>query len=176
MRFIDCTWLMMVRVPRSRNSASPLASLSASFICRRSADSWIGVSGFLISCAPAAGDLAPGGAALGGDQARDIVENDHVAATARLGQRRAAQQQHLRHAVRALDFELAVPFAAATAEAAPDRLPELVLARPVVDRAANRSPKSSSRMVWAPALAFRSTNWRSNTSTPAEMLARIDPR
>ena len=41
----------MVRVPRASTSASSDASLGESFISSRSAESWIGVSGFLISCA-----------------------------------------------------------------------------------------------------------------------------
>ena len=51
MFFSAATWLTMVRVPRASASASSAPSLAASFISRRSAESWIGVSGFLISCA-----------------------------------------------------------------------------------------------------------------------------
>ncbi len=51
MRFIAATWLTIVEVPRFSTSASGRDSFSISFICRRSAASWIGVSGFLISCA-----------------------------------------------------------------------------------------------------------------------------
>ena len=49
--FIAATWLMMVSVARASASRSGGASRSASFACTRSAESWIGVSGFLISCA-----------------------------------------------------------------------------------------------------------------------------
>ncbi|MCY1298633.1 hypothetical protein D9M70_481270 [compost metagenome] len=51
MRFIAATWLTMVAAPRLSTSTSVPSSLGESFICSRSADSWIGVSGFLISCA-----------------------------------------------------------------------------------------------------------------------------
>ena len=49
--FIAATWLTIVDAPRLSTSESGPGSLSASFICSRSAASWIGVSGFLISCA-----------------------------------------------------------------------------------------------------------------------------
>ena len=45
------TWLTMGPVARLRVSASSRDRRSPSFISSRSADSWMGVSGFLISCA-----------------------------------------------------------------------------------------------------------------------------
>src|SRR5574340_812270 len=51
MFFIAATWLTMVCVARCNSCASPSPSLPPSLYCRRSAESCIGVSGFLISCA-----------------------------------------------------------------------------------------------------------------------------
>ncbi|MNL63066.1 hypothetical protein D3C87_1871570 [compost metagenome] len=51
MRFIAATWLTIVAAPRFSTSASEVSNFGESFICRRSAESWIGVSGFLISWA-----------------------------------------------------------------------------------------------------------------------------
>ena len=49
--FIACTWPMIVSVLRLIISSCSGLSLPASLCCKRSAESWIGVSGFLISCA-----------------------------------------------------------------------------------------------------------------------------
>ncbi len=51
MRFREATWLTMVWVDRCSMAASSGASRPASFMASRSADSWMGVSGFLISWA-----------------------------------------------------------------------------------------------------------------------------
>ena len=51
MRFSAATWLTMVRVERVSISASGAVSFGAILNSTRSAESWIGVSGFLISCA-----------------------------------------------------------------------------------------------------------------------------
>ncbi|MNV41501.1 hypothetical protein D3C71_1331400 [compost metagenome] len=49
--FSDATWLTMVLVDRWTICASAGCSLPSSFMASRSADNWMGVSGFLISCA-----------------------------------------------------------------------------------------------------------------------------
>ena len=51
MAFSASTWATMVRVDFASTSASRPSSLPSSRCARRSLESWIGVSGFLISCA-----------------------------------------------------------------------------------------------------------------------------
>ena len=78
--------------------------------------------------------LAPGRAALGGDQPRDVVEDHDVTAAAAFRQLRSAQQQDLRQAAGAIELDLRLPFLAAVfGEGVADRLSEDLLARPGVD-------------------------------------------
>ena len=51
----------------------------------RSADSWIGVSGFLISCASRRADLTPGGDLLRADERRDVVQHEDTALVVTVG-------------------------------------------------------------------------------------------
>ena len=83
----------------------------------------------------AAGHLAPGGTALGGDQPGHVVKNHDITAPAAFRQARAAQQQHLRHAVRALQFELGLPLVfLGRRELFANEGAQYLLARPFIDR------------------------------------------
>jgi hypothetical protein len=57
-------------------------------------------------------DFAPGGAALRGDEAGDVVEHDHVSRRRPFRQLRAAQEQHLRGGRPAVELDLRLPLLA----------------------------------------------------------------
>ena len=86
------------------------------------------------------GDFAPGRAALGGGNPRHIVKDHDIAPATGLGQTRTAQQQHLRHPVRALQLKLRLPFKLfRRGEMLANKLAEHLLPRPLVSRFANQS-------------------------------------
>ena len=94
--FIASTCATIVCVARSRICASCAFMLPRNLRRMRSADSWIGVSGFLISCASRRATSAPGRIALRLQRGRDVVEHQHHARRAAdvVRQRRAGAHEH----------------------------------------------------------------------------------
>ena len=92
MRPMSPTWRMIVSVHWSKISGSSVISLAELRRLSRSAESWIGVSGFLISCAMRRATSAQAALRCAETQVGDVVEGDDEAAcvAARaLGGRRA---------------------------------------------------------------------------------------
>ena len=78
MRLMSSTWRTMVSVHCSKTSRSSMITLP--YLRRsRSAESWIGVSGFLISCAMRRAMSAQAEVRCADDQVGDVVERDDVA-------------------------------------------------------------------------------------------------
>jgi hypothetical protein len=132
MRFIAATWFTMVCVARSSVCASSGPSRGASLALRGELDRGQRI---LDLVREPARDLAPGGGALRGDEPRDVVEHDNVAAARGFRQRRPAQQQHL---VPRRQLDLALPVSGLLGEALADRRGEQVELRRVAERRAGR--------------------------------------
>ena len=99
----------MVATDRTSSASSPPSSLACSLCCSRSADSWIGVSGFLISCARRRATSLHAA-----ERCADTtsVMSSKTINRASLGKRGAAHQQHLGVALAGVQLEGFLPVVA----------------------------------------------------------------
>ena len=121
----------MVRVPRSRMSASRSLMPASRRRRIRSADSWIGVSGFLISCARRRATSPQAASRCACKQRGDVIEHDDEADACILTRQRGAGAHERAAPAGAVQVELLAPLLAPGGEAHRERgdeLPEALVA------------------------------------------------
>ena len=178
MCFIAATCDTIVCVPRfQRLDVRAVEISAASFIASRSAESWIGVSGFLISCARRRATSAHAASRCACTQLRDVVEDHDVA---REPARRAAG---CRASAASATAPTLTSASVATVRRAPPRKPRRRVRRTTpapatrVPHSASAMPSSSAsgccRITAALGLRCAGDSASSKASTPAERLARM---
>ena len=121
MLFSAATWLTMVCVERASISASAPESLPASFASRRSAESWIGVSGLRDLVREAPRHLGPRRGALRLREVGDVVEHDDAARRRVPGGRRVPRSSSSCVPPRCGALDLLLPFRRSARRRTPPR-------------------------------------------------------